>query len=119
VVSDCIFCRIISGEIPSNNVYSDENVFAFRDINPQAPTHVLILPKRHIPSIRDLNASEGAVLGQLFEAANRIAEQEGIQERGFRTVINYGVESGHTVWHLHIHLLGGANLGGFGVPGRS
>lgn len=117
--ADCIFCRIAAGEIPSTTVYSDENVLAFRDIGPQAPTHILIIPRRHIPSIRDLGAGEGEILGQIFAAANRIADKEGIAERGYRTVINYGPESGHTVWHLHVHLVGGAILGGFGASKRS
>ena len=103
----CIFCSIVRGEVPATIVYKDELVTAFRDINPKAPVHVLVVPNEHIPSVRELRAEHGPLLARLFEAAARIAAQEKVAESGFRLVINNGPHAGQSVDHLHLHLLGG------------
>lgn len=103
----CIFCEIAAGRIPSQIVYSSPDVTAFRDINPQAPVHLLIIPNRHIESIADVGAGDGRLLGRLIEVANRLAIQEAVAETGYRLVINKGQHGGQTVPHLHVHLLGG------------
>jgi histidine triad (HIT) family protein len=106
-MSDCIFCRIAKGEIPSNKVAETEHVLAFRDINPHAPTHVLLIPKAHVAdSAADLGAAQGALLGELFALASRVAKSEGL-DQGWRLVTNIGEHAGQTVHHLHVHLLGG------------
>ena len=102
---DCLFCRIAAGEIPSDRVHEDEQVVVFRDIHPRAPTHVLAIPRRHIPSVADLTAADGDQLTALFAALRSVAEQAGL--RGYRIVSNVGPESGQSVFHLHLHLLGG------------
>ena len=109
-MSDCLFCKIIAGEIPSTKVYEDENVFAFRDIAPQAPTHILVVPREHIESVADLNADNSALAARCLEAAAAIARQEGLRG-GFRVVSNCGDDAGQTVKHLHFHILGGERLG--------
>ena len=109
-MSDCLFCKIIAGEIPSAKVYEDENVFAFRDIAPQAPTHILVVPREHIESVADLNADNSALAARCLEAAAAIARQEGLRG-GFRVVSNCGDDAGQTVKHLHFHILGGERLG--------
>ncbi len=111
---DCIFCRIIAGEIPSKQVYKDDWVTAFYDINPVAPVHVLIVPNEHIPSVAAATPQHEAVLGRLFTAARRIAEDLGVAESGFRLVVNTGRDGGQDVFHLHMHLLGGKRLGRLG-----
>ncbi len=103
---DCLFCKIIGGEIPSNKVYEDDTVFAFRDIDPQAPVHILIVPKEHIASVKDINESNSAVVAHIFEVAAKIAKAEGLDD-GFRIVNNCGDSAGQTVKHLHFHLMGG------------
>lgn len=103
---DCLFCKIIGGEIPSNKVYEDDTVFAFRDIDPQAPVHILIVPKEHIASAKDINESNSAVVAHIFEVATKIAKAEGLDD-GFRIVNNCGDSAGQTVKHLHFHLMGG------------
>ena len=103
---DCLFCRIVAGEIPSARLHEDDLVIAIRDINPQAPTHVLVLPKAHIASAADLTDADGALLGRLFEVAATLARQEGLGG-GWRLVTNVGDDGGQTVDHLHVHLLGG------------
>ncbi len=105
--ADCLFCRIIAGEIPSASVYDDAEVYAFRDINPGAPTHVLVVPKRHIRDIAAAEAEDGALLLALARAANEIARREGVAESGYRLVWNVGPDAGQSVFHLHLHLLGG------------
>jgi len=105
--NDCLFCRIIRGEIPSQKVYEDEHVYAFRDISPIAPVHVLIVPKEHLTDAMALTGEKTAVAGYVFAAAARIAKQEGLEEKGFRVVTNCGSDAGQTVPHLHFHLLGG------------
>ncbi len=107
---DCLFCKIIKGEIPSNKVYEDDAVFAFRDIEPQAPVHILIIPKEHIASANDLNDENSAIVGHIFSVAAKIAKREGIAEGGYRIVNNCGADGGQTVGHLHFHMLGGRSL---------
>lgn len=107
---DCLFCKIINGEIPSNKVYEDDQVFAFRDIEPQAPTHILIIPKQHIKSAAEIDESNSAVVAHIFEVVAKIAKQEGLDD-GFRIVNNCGDIAGQTVKHLHFHLMGGREFG--------
>jgi histidine triad (HIT) family protein len=104
---DCLFCRIIAGQIPSAKVYEDEYIYAFRDINPQAPTHVLLVPKKHMPNVLSCDAETAL---HLTEAIGKVAAQEGVAETGFRALTNCGKEAGQTVDHLHVHLLGGKKL---------
>jgi histidine triad (HIT) family protein len=106
----CLFCKIVAGEIPSKQVFADERVLAFRDINPQAPTHVLIIPRKHFASLREVGPEEEELLGYLHLVAARLAVSEGLA-KGYRTVINTGDDGGQTVDHLHIHLLGGRPMG--------
>lgn len=107
---DCIFCQIIAGEIPSNIVYQDEKIIAFPDINPLAPIHLLIIPKKHIPSLVQVSEDESSLIGEMVNTANQLARREGISESGYRLVINCGKEGGQGVAHLHLHLLGGRQL---------
>ena len=107
---DCLFCKIIAGEIPSARVYENDKVYAFRDISPEAPVHVLIVPKEHIASANELTAENADVVTDIFLAAKEIAVQEGIAEGGYRIVNNCGEDGGQTVQHLHFHLLGGRSL---------
>lgn len=107
---DCIFCSIVEGKIPSQKVYEDDNVVAFKDINPEAPVHIIIIPKMHISSIMEINKSNSNVIEYIFLAIQKIAEETGISETGFRVVTNYGVDGGQTVNHIHFHLLGGRSL---------
>lgn len=110
-MGETIFSKIIRKEIPSDIVFENEDVLAFRDIHPQAPVHILIIPKLQIPKTSDIKGKEHAVLlGKLFDAANAIARQEKVDEKGFRIVINCGPESGQEVYHLHLHLLGGRKM---------
>ena len=104
---DCLFCKIGSGQIASRVVQQDEEILAFEDLNPQAPVHVLVIPKRHIGSLNEAGEGELALLGRLFEVANRVAEKQGIAESGYRVVANVGRDGGQTVFHLHVHVLGG------------
>ena len=108
-MNDCLFCKIIKGEIPSSKVYEDDMVFAFNDIAPEAPVHVLIVPKEHIASAAEINADNSAVVARIFEAAAKIAEEKGLSD-GFRVVTNCGDSAGQTVKHLHYHLLGGRDF---------
>ena len=107
---DCIFCRIIAGKAPGEILYQDEEVIAFPDINPQAPTHLLIIPKRHIPSLTHLSEADSLLIGEMVNIANQLAKREGISESGYRLVINCGKQGGQLVPHLHLHLLGGRQL---------
>jgi len=106
-MSDTLFSKIINREIPADIVYEDDDVLAFRDINPQAPVHVLVVPRRPIATINDLGPSDAELVGKMFLAAKQIAEAEGIAERGYRTVMNCNPEAGQSVFHLHLHVLGG------------
>ena len=105
-----IFGKIMRGEIPSTEVYSDDEFYAFRDVNPAAPTHVLVIPRKPIPRIDHATDEDAALLGRLLLVANKIADQEGLAEKGFRYVINCGDEGGQTVFHLHVHILGGRQM---------
>lgn len=108
-MADCIFCKIANGEIPSEKLYENEHVLAFADLSPKAPVHILVIPKRHIQSAAQLSAQDGPLLGQMFEAAAKVAEQQGLAQ-GYRLVINTGEHGGQTVPHLHIHILGGRQM---------
>ena len=107
---DCIFCQIVAGKLPGEIIYQDEEVIAFRDINPQAPIHLIIIPKRHIPSLTHLSEGEAQLMGHMVNIANQLAKREGIFESGYRLVVNCGKEGGQVVPHLHLHLLGGRKL---------
>ncbi len=109
-MDECIFCRIASGEIPSKKVFEDKDILAFEDINPVAPVHVVVIPKKHIASARDIDGSNSKVVARIFEACAQLAEQLGL-EKGFRIVTNCLEDGGQTVMHLHFHLLGGRALG--------
>ena len=106
---DCIFCKIIAGDIPSTKVYEDETVYAFRDINPQAPTHILVIPKAHIASVNELTAENSAMVSHIFEVIPKIAAAENLTG-GYRVVSNCGKDAGQPVFHLHFHILGGKEL---------
>jgi histidine triad (HIT) family protein len=110
-MSDCLFCRIIRREIPASIVYEDDGVLAINDINPQASTHVLVLPKRHIASLNELSAADDAIIGEIVRRAAAIASERGIATGGFRTVFNTNRNAGQTVFHIHLHLIGGRPLG--------
>jgi histidine triad (HIT) family protein len=107
VMTDCLFCRMVKGEIKPDVVYEDDEVLAFRDLNPQAPVHVLVIPKLHLATLNDLDDSHAALMGKLFLAAKMVAEQEGLAERGYRTVVNCNAEAGQSVYHVHLHVLAG------------
>lgn len=113
-MSDCIFCKIANGQIPSEFLYEDENVVAFRDLNPQAPVHVLVVPKAHHDNIIDDVPAE--TLASMSKAAAAVADSEGIRESGFRCIMNTGADAGQTVMHLHMHMLGGVKLGEGLIP---
>ena len=106
-MTNCIFCRIASGEIPANVVYQDDHVVGFRDLNPQAPTHVLVVPRRHIATLNDLADGDAELVGRMYLAAKAVAAADGIAEPGYRTVFNCNADAGQTVFHLHLHVLGG------------
>ena len=107
---NCVFCKIVAGEIPAAKVYEDEGAIAFRDINPQAPVHVLVIPRAHIASLDEADAADESQLGQLMLAAARVARREGLAEGGYRAVINTGAGAGQSVFHIHLHVLGGRPL---------
>ena len=107
----CLFCRIIAGEIPAKTVYEDEDLVAFEDIHPQAPMHVLIVPRAHVATVNDLTPEHDALAGAMIRRAAAIARERGLAERGFRTVFNCNAEAGQTVFHVHLHVLGGRALG--------
>ena len=109
---DCIFCKIVAGDIPAETLHRDERVIVIRDINPQAPTHLLVLPTSHLPSLRDIGAENASLAGHMTVVANEMARKEGIFDNGYRLAINCGDEGGQTVGHLHMHVLGGRQLSG-------
>jgi histidine triad (HIT) family protein len=111
-MEDCIFCKIAAGIIPSTKVLGDERIFAFRDIHPQAPTHILIIPKRHYANLGELDEKDHLLMGYLLHVANLLAKDEGIAEKGYRVTINCGPQGGQVVQHVHVHLLGGRELAG-------
>jgi len=104
---DCLFCKIVEKKIPSKTVYEDENVLAFEDLNPQAPVHILVVPKKHISTSLDIGDEDNELIGQLFQAANKIAKKRDVAERGFRLVMNCNREAGQSVFHIHLHMLAG------------
>lgn len=108
---ECLFCKIQRGEVPASIVFEDAEMIAFNDINPQAPTHVLIVPRRHIPTINDLTEENDGLIGRMMRRAAAIAAERGFGERGYRTVFNCNREAGQTVFHIHLHLLGGRGMG--------
>jgi histidine triad (HIT) family protein len=110
MTSQCLFCRIAAGEIPSNKVYSDDDVYAFRDINPAAPQHILIIPRKHLSSLNDAGPEDQALMGKLLLSARLIAQELGFADDGFRSVINTGEHGGQTVFHIHVHVLSGRHL---------
>ncbi|MCK4704242.1 MAG: histidine triad nucleotide-binding protein [Gammaproteobacteria bacterium] len=109
-MSDCLFCKILDGEIPCDRVYENDQVIAFRDVNPQAPTHILVIPRLHISTINDLTADDKDIVGDMVLAAQTIAKQEGIEESGYRLVMNCNEGAGQTVFHIHLHILGGRRM---------
>lgn len=109
-MSDCLFCKIGSGQIPSKVVMQDDEILAFDDINPQAPVHVLVIPKRHLVALNEVSAGDHALLGRLLEAAIQVAGKKGIAESGYRVVANTGRDGGQSVFHLHLHVLGGRHM---------
>ena len=110
-MADCLFCKMVAGEIQPDVVYENEEVLAFRDVNPQAPTHVLVIPKTHIATTNDLNGENAAIVGKLYLAARQIAEEEGIAGPGYRMVMNCNAGAGQSVYHIHLHVLGGRGMG--------
>ena len=108
MATDCLFCRIIQKEIPSTIVAENGPCIAFRDVNPQAPTHILVIPRQHVASLNELK--DPALIGQMFQLAAQLAKSEGLSERGYRTVINTNADAGQTVFHIHLHLLGGRRM---------
>lgn len=108
---DCLFCKILAGDIPADIIYDSDTAVAFRDINPQAPTHVIVIPRKHIATINDLEPADKEIVGGLYMAAQEIVRQEGIADSGYRAVMNCGEGAGQTVFHIHLHVLGGRSLG--------
>ena len=114
MTTDCLFCNMASGEMAVEKLHDDDLCFAIRDINPRAPVHLLVIPKHHIATMRDVQEEHGPLLGRMIVVANRLAEAEGIGERGYRLTFNVGDEGGQTVYHIHLHGLGGRQLGAEG-----
>jgi histidine triad (HIT) family protein len=110
IMDDCLFCKIVKGEIPSTIVYQDEQVLAFRDINPVAPTHILVIPKKHISGTNDVTVEDEQLLGHMLTVVKPIADQEGITDSGYRLVINSGPDANQVVFHLHLHIMGGHRM---------
>jgi len=107
----CLFCEIVAGRVPSKKAYEDDELLAFHDVNPQAPTHVLVVPKRHVTSLTDLGPGDDALVGSMVRRGKEIAGGLGLAERGFRLVLNCGQDAGYSVFHIHLHVLGGRRLG--------
>ena len=110
-MEDCLFCKIIKGEIPSTKVYEDEEILAFNDINPAAPIHILVIPKKHITSLAHMEKEDEAIVGRIYGVINKIAEEKGFKESGYRVIVNCGKDAGQEVMHLHFHILAGAKFG--------
>ncbi len=110
-MENCVFCKIIKGEIPSNKVYEDEEILAFKDINPAAPIHILVIPKKHIASLVDMKEGDEILISKIYTVINKIAQDIGIDKKGFRVIVNCGEDGGQEVAHLHFHLLAGKKLG--------
>lgn len=109
-MSDCLFCKILDGEIPCDKVFENDHVIAFRDVNPQAPTHVLVIPRKHISTVNDLTEDDKNIVGEMMLAAQQVAKQDGIEEDGYRLVMNCNEGAGQTVFHIHLHVLGGRGM---------
>ncbi len=109
-MNDCIFCKIVNGDIPSEIVYEDDAVIVFKDINPQAPVHVLVIPRKHIPTIYDLKGEDYNLVGHIFQVVNKLVDKFGLEKDGFRVVTNCRERAGQSVFHIHFHLLGGRDL---------
>lgn len=110
-MEDCIFCKIIKGEIPSAKVYEDDEILAFKDIQPAAPIHILVIPKKHIPSLVQLEKEDEILIGKIYTTINKIAKEQGVLDKGYRVIVNCGKDGGQEVEHLHFHLLAGKSLG--------
>ncbi len=110
-MNDCLFCKIIKGEVPSNKVYEDEEILAFYDINPAAPIHILVIPKKHIDSLAKIEKEDELLIGKIYGVINKIAEEKGFKEKGYRVIVNCGENGGQEVMHLHFHILAGTKLG--------
>lgn len=110
-MADCLFCRVVAGEIPATIVHQDERLVSFRDIRPQAPLHVLVVPRRHIGTLNDLTQGDDQLVGEMLRRAAAIAREHGVDERGYRTVFNCNADAGQTVFHIHLHVIGGRSLG--------
>lgn len=110
-MEDCLFCKIIKGEIPSTKVYEDDEILAFNDINPAAPIHILVIPKKHITSLVHMEKEDEAIVGKIYGVINKIAEEKGFKESGYRVIVNCGKDAGQEVMHLHFHVLAGAKFG--------
>ena len=110
-MEDCLFCKIIKGEIPSTKVYEDEDILAFNDINPAAPIHILVIPKKHIESLAHMQKEDEALVGKIYGVINKIAEEKGFKDNGYRVIVNCGKDAGQEVMHLHFHVLAGAKFG--------
>lgn len=110
-MEDCIFCKIIKGEIPSKKVYEDDEILAFKDIQPAAPIHILVIPKKHIPSLVQIEKEDEILIGKIYTIINKIAKEQGVLDKGYRVIVNCGKDGGQEVGHLHFHLLAGKSLG--------
>lgn len=110
-MSDCLFCGIVDGTIKANLVYHNDRLVAFKDIRPKAPVHILIIPRKHLVSVIDIEADDSALIGEIFQVAGRLAREHGVADSGFRVVVNSGADAGQSVFHLHYHLLGGRQMG--------
>ena len=110
-MENCLFCKIIKGEIPSTKVYEDDEILAFKDINPAAPIHILVIPKKHIASLAHMEKEDEAIVGKIYGVINKIAEEKGFKESGYRVIVNCGKDAGQEVMHLHFHILAGAKFG--------
>jgi histidine triad (HIT) family protein len=110
-MSDCLFCGIVDGTIKANVIYQNDRLVAFKDISPKAPVHILIIPRKHLVSVLDIEADDSALIGEILQVAGRLAREHGIAESGFRVVVNSGADAGQSVFHLHYHLLGGRQMG--------
>ena len=109
-MSDCLFCKIVEGEIPCDKIFENDQVIAFRDLNPQAPTHILVIPRKHISTVNELTADDNNIVGEMVLAAQAVAKQEGIEESGYRLVMNCNEGAGQTVFHIHLHIMGGRRM---------
>lgn len=112
--SDCLFCKIVAGDIPAERIFEDEHVIAFNDINPQAPVHILVIPRAHIATINDLSPDNNELIGHMVSTANKIAAEQNIADDGYRLIFNCNEQGGQTVYHIHLHILGGRQLRGLG-----